>query len=136
MTMRPPDAALLLAAIVESSEDAIVSKNLDGIITSWNRGAERLFGYLADEAIGQPVTMLIPADRVGEEDGVMARIRKGERVEPFDTIRQRKNGALIDVSVTVSPVRDLDGTIVGASKVARDIAYRKQVQAEIEELQS
>ncbi len=136
MTMHPPDPAFRLAAIIESSDDAIVSKNLDGIITSWNRGAERLFGYTADEAIGRPVTMLIPTDRLGEEDVVLARIRNGERVEHFDTLRQRKNGSLIAVSITVSPVLDSDGTIVGASKIARDISYRTRVDAELGELQA
>jgi len=135
MTSRLPDPALLLAAIIDSSIDAIVSKDLDGIITSWNPAAERLFGYSAVEALGQPVTMLIPSDRLAEEDVVLARIRNGERVEPFDTLRRRKDHTLVEVSVTVSPVRTGDGTIVGASKIARDISYRKRVDQELGELQ-
>ena len=134
MSSRPADPALLLAAIVDSSADAIVSKDLDGVITSWNRGAERLFGYSADEAVGRPVTMLIPDERLSEEDVVLVLIRKGERVEPFDTVRRRKDDTLVDVSVTVSPVRASDGTIVGASKIARDISYRKRVDEELGEL--
>ncbi len=120
MKILPPDAALRLAAIVESSDDAIVSKDLNGIITSWNAGAEQLFGYTADEAVGRSITMLIPPDRLSEEDLVLSRIRRGLRVEPFDTIRWRKDGTLVDVSVTVSPIRDANGTIIGASKIARE----------------
>src|SRR5579884_3975088 len=112
----PPDPALRFAALVESSDDAIVSKSLQGIITSWNRGAERLFGYTAAEAVGQSITILIPPDRLHEEDIVLGRIGRGERVPPFDTVRWRKDGTLIDVSVTVSPIRDAGGAIVGASK--------------------
>jgi len=125
------DPSLLLQAIVDSSEDAIISKDLNGIITSWNKGAERLFGYTADEAIGQPVTMLMPPDRIDEETGILARIRRGERVEHFETIRRRKDGRLLDISLTISPVKDVDGTIVGASKIARNITERKRVDAEI-----
>jgi PAS domain S-box-containing protein len=135
MTNPPPDAALRLAAIVESSEDAIVSKDLNGIITSWNRGAEQLFGYPAAEAVGQSITLVIPPDRVGEEDAVLARIRRGERVEHFDTVRRRKDGTLVDVSLTVSPIRDPNGTVVGASKIARDISDRKRIEAELQNLQ-
>jgi PAS domain S-box-containing protein len=135
MKILPPDAALRLAAIVESSDDAIVSKDLTGIITSWNEGAERLFGYTADEAVGQSITMLIPPDRLGEEDVVLGRIRRGERVEHFETIRWRKDGTLVDVSVTVSPIRDQAGTIVGASKIARNISDRKRIERELLELQ-
>src|SRR5688572_13299858 len=117
-----------LASIVESSVDAIVSKDLDGVITSWNRGAERLFGYSAREAIGRPITMLFPADLQGEEPRILERIRRGELVEPFETIRQRKDGSRIDISLTVSPIRDPDGRIVGASKIARDIGERKRAE--------
>src|ERR1041384_5255460 len=116
MSIRPPDPTLRLAAIVESSDDAIVSKDLNGIITSWNRGAERVFGYTSEEAVGHSITMLIPPDRLSEEDIVLSKIRRGERVEHFETIRVRKDGRLVEVSVTVSPIRDADGTIVGASK--------------------
>jgi PAS domain S-box-containing protein len=117
-----------LAAIIESSEDAIVSKNLDGVITTWNSGAERLFGYTADEAIGRPVTMLIPAERMDEEPGIIARIRRGERIEHYDTVRRRKDGSLIDISLTVSPIKESDGRIIGASKIARDIGERKRAE--------
>lgn len=118
-----------LALIVESSDDAIISKNLDGTIVSWNRGAERLFGYTADEAVGQSVLMLIPADRHNEEPGIIERIRRGERVDHYETIRRRKDGTLIDISLTVSPIRDANGHIIGASKIARDISQRKQADA-------
>jgi PAS domain S-box-containing protein len=120
-----------LASIVESSDDAIVSKNLDGIITSWNRGAERVFGYTAEEAIGQPITIVIPQDRQNEERLILTRIRRGERIEHFETIRQRKHGSLIAVSLTVSPVKNAEGKIVGASKCARDITEQKRSQEQI-----
>ena len=119
------------AAIVESSDDAIVSKNLDGIITSWNTGAERVFGYTAEEAIGQPITIVIPADRLDEERSILTRIRRGERIDHFETVRQRKHGSLIVVSVTVSPVKNAEGKIVGASKNARDITEQKRAQEQI-----
>jgi PAS domain S-box-containing protein len=115
-----------LAAIVESSDDAIISKDLNGIIMSWNRGAELLFGYSANEAVGKPVSMLIPADRQNEEPEILGRIRRGEHIDHYETVRRRKDGTTIDISLTVSPVRDLDGTIVGASKVARDITERRR----------
>lgn len=119
-----------LAAIVQSSDDAIVSKNLHGIVQSWNAGAERLFGYTADEIIGQSITILIPPDRIDEEPGIIARIRAGERVDHYETIRRRKDGTLVDVSITVSPVRDAIGNIVGASKIARDITEKKRADAQ------
>ena len=117
-----------LASIVESSDDAIVSKDLNGIITSWNGGAERLFGYRAEEVIGKPITILIPADRIDEEPEIIARVRRGERVDNYDTVRRRKDGSLVDISLTVSPLKDADGRIVGASKIARDITERKRAQ--------
>ena len=117
-----------LAFIVESSDDAIVSKTLDGIITSWNKGAERIFGYTAEEAIGKHITFLMRPDRYEEEARIIASLRRGERVAPFDTVRQRKDGELIHVSVTMSPVKDINGKIVGASKIARDITERKLAQ--------
>jgi PAS domain S-box-containing protein len=120
-----------LASIVQSSDDAIVSKNLDGIITSWNKGAERVFGYTAEEAIGQPITIVIPQDRRDEERTILTRIRRGERIEHFETIRQRKPGSLIAVSLTISPVKDAKGKIVGASKIARDITEQKRSQEQI-----
>jgi PAS domain S-box-containing protein len=120
-----------LASIVESSDDAIVSKNLDGIITSWNSGAERVFGYTAQEAIGQPITIVIPQNRQDEERTILSRIRRGERIDHFETVRQRKHGSLIIVSLTVSPVKDAAGKIVGASKIARDITEQKRSQEQI-----
>jgi len=114
-------ASSLLSAIVESSDDAIVSKDLNGVITSWNQGAERLFGYPAGEAIGQSITMLVPPERGDEEPEILARLRRGERVEHYQTIRVRKDGTRINISLTVSPVKDASGRIIGASKVARDI---------------
>lgn len=117
-----------LAAIVESSADAIVSKNLDGVITSWNRGAERLFGYTEGEAVGQHITLLIPANLRQEEATILERLLKGERVEHFDTVRKRKDGTTLDVSLTISPVRNREGRVIGASKVARDITQQKQAE--------
>src|SRR6201993_5073257 len=120
-----------LASIVASSDDAIVSKNLDGVITSWNRGAERVFGYAAEEVIGQPITIVIPQDRQDEERTILTRIRRGERIDHFETVRQRKHGSLIVVSLTVSPVKNAEGKIVGASKIARDITEQKRAQEQI-----
>lgn len=119
------ETAQRLAAIVESSDDAILSKDLNGIITSWNNGAERLYGYKAHEVIGQPVTILIPEDRQDEEPQILARIRRGDRIDHYETIRQHKDGTLIDISLTVSPLRDEQGRIVGASKIARNITERR-----------
>jgi PAS domain S-box-containing protein len=118
-----------LAAIVESSDDAIVSKNLKSVILSWNKGAERLFGYTTDEAIGQPITMLIPPERLDEEKHILARVISGERIEHFETMRVRKDGRPIHVSLTISPIRNAEGAIVGVSKVARDISSRKALEA-------
>jgi PAS domain S-box-containing protein len=118
----------LLAAIVESSDDAIASKDLAGIVTSWNRAAERLFGYSAAEMIGNPIAVLEPPIRVGEMREILERIRRGERIDHFDTVRRRKDGSLIEISLTVSPIRDETGRIVGASKVARDISERKAAE--------
>jgi PAS domain S-box-containing protein len=121
------DASKQMAAIVSSSDDAIVSKNLDGIILSWNPGAELLFGYTSEEAIGKPITLIIPVDRLDEEPKILERLRKGERVDHFETIRKKKDGTLVDISLTISPVKDDLGRVVGASKVARDITERKEV---------
>jgi PAS domain S-box-containing protein len=118
-----------LAAIVASSDDAIIAKNLDGIIQSCNAAAERLFGYTASELIGKSVRILIPSDRQAEEDEILSRIRRGERVDHFETVRRRKDGRPIDISLTVSPVRDASGTIIGVSKVARDVTERKRTAA-------
>jgi|CZKH01.1.fsa_nt_gi PAS domain S-box-containing protein len=115
-----------LAAIVESSDDAIISKTLDGTINAWNGGAEKVFGYSASEAVGKPMRMLLPPDRIDEESDILARIRRGESIEHFETVRIRKDGKRVDVSVTISPIRDGSGAVVGASKIARDITERKQ----------
>lgn len=125
------DAVQTLASIVESSDDAIVSKNLDGIITSWNKGAERIFGYLAEEIIGLSVMTLIPAELQNEEETIIGRIKRGERVEHYETVRQGKNGNRINVSLTVSPIRNSSGKIVGASKIARDISERRKTEAQL-----
>ena len=117
-----------LAAIIESSNDAIISKNLESIVTSWNKGAERLFGYRAEEMIGAPITVLFPEDRQDEEERILERIRRGERVEHFESTRQRKDGSLVEVSLTISPVKDSRGRIIGASKIARDITNHKQAE--------
>jgi PAS domain S-box-containing protein len=121
-------AAQKLAAIVESSDDAIVSKDLDGIITSWNRGAEWLFGYAGHEVVGKSVIILIPEDRQDEEPEILARIRRGERIEHYETVRKRKDGSLVDVWLSVSPIVDSAGKIVGASKIARDITDRRRAE--------
>jgi PAS domain S-box-containing protein len=120
-----------LAALVESSEDAIVSKSLDGIIRTWNAAAQRLFGYTAEQAIGKHISLIIPADRAEEEAQILARLRAGERVEHFDTVRVRSDGRLVEVSLTISPIRDESGRVIGASKIARDIAEQKKLEAEL-----
>jgi PAS domain S-box-containing protein len=125
---RADELRFRLAAIVDSSEDAIISKGLDQIVTSWNHGAERIFGYRTDEMLGKPITLLMPPDRQEEELVLMERLQKGERVEHFDTVRRTKQGRDIDVSVTLSPIRDHLGNIIGASKVARDITQSKQAE--------
>lgn len=130
---RAEEAQARLAAIVESSEDAIVSKTLDGTITSWNHGAENLFGYTAAEAIGQPITMIIPQERLGEEPVILERIGRGERVEHFETVRVAKDGRRLDISLTISPIHDSTGRIVGASKIARDITAKKQAETALRE---
>jgi PAS domain S-box-containing protein len=120
-----------LASIVESSDDAIISKNLDGIITSWNKGAERMIGYTAEEAVGNPITLIIPPDQHNEERAILERIMRGERVDHYETVRQRKDGSLIVISLTVSPIRNAEGRIVGASKIARDITERNRSEEQI-----
>ena len=117
-----------LAAIVESSDDAIIAKTLDGVITRWNGAAERLYGYTAAEAIGQPITIIVPPDRADEELRILEKLRRGERVDHFETVRQRRDGTTFEVSVTISPVRDRTGRVIGASKIARDISERKRVE--------
>jgi PAS domain S-box-containing protein len=127
------DVDALMAAIVESSDDAIISKDLNGIIMSWNYGAERLFGYAAAEVIGKSVTILIPPGRADEEPYILERIRRGEKVDHYETVRRRKDGSEVDISLTVSPVRDKSGKVIGASKIARDISERKRAEIEREE---
>ena len=124
---------LLYEAIVDSSDDAIISKNLRGIIMSWNKGAERVFGYSAQEMIGQSITKLLPPDRPDEEARILSRLQKGERVDHFETRRKRKDGRLIDVSLTISPIRDAQDVIVGASKIARDVTGAKEAQRKLAE---
>ena len=133
---RAEEERALLAAIIDSSDDAIVSKTLEGIITSWNRGAEEIFGYSAAEAVGQHITLIIPPERHAEEDDVLAHIRRGEKIDHFETVRQAKDGRKVDISLTVSPVRDAEGRIIGASKVARDITSRKRAEEERERLRA
>jgi PAS domain S-box-containing protein len=129
---RMEEARFRLAAIVDSSDDAIIGKSLDGLITSWNHGAERIFGYSAAEVTGKPVSLLIPPGVDDNQREILARMRKGERIDHYDTVRRRKDGSLLDVSVTVSPVRDSAGNLVGASKVVRDITARKRSEAALE----
>jgi PAS domain S-box-containing protein len=117
-----------LAALIDSADDAIISKTLDGIITSWNKGAERIFGYTADEVIGKPILILIPHDHHNEEPEILRRIRAGERVEHYETVRARKDGSLVDISLTISPIKKPDGKIIGASKIARDISALKHAE--------
>jgi PAS domain S-box-containing protein len=123
------------AAIVESSDDAIISKTLQGIITSWNESAERMFEYTAEEAVGQSILMIIPPDRQDEEARILERLRRGERIRHYETVRRAKSGHLLDVSLTISPIRDGDGTIAGASKIVRDITQRKLAQRRLDEAQ-
>jgi PAS domain S-box-containing protein len=133
LRLKADKAIGLLAAIVDSSEDAIVSKTLDGIITSWNASAERLFGYTASEAVGRHISLIIPVDRAHEERIIIEKIRRGERIEHFDTVRLCKHNKLLDISLTISPIRDVSGKIIGASKIARDISARKQIERRLRE---
>ncbi len=130
---RREQVTALLGAIVDSSDDAILSKDLNGVITSWNKSAERMFGYTAQEAIGQSVTILIPADRLREESQIIEKLRRGERIERFETVRARKDGSTMNVSLTLSPLRDAAGRVVGASKIARDITERKKADEKLAE---
>src|SRR5207247_3811063 len=123
-----------LAAIVASSDDAIISKTLEGIIVSWNDGAERMFGYSAKEVIGGPMTVLIPPESLDEETQILNKLKQGERIQHYETVRLRKDGSKIDASLTISPVKDATGRIIGASKIARDITERKRAEAEIRKL--
>ena len=130
---QPDDLAKAqLAAIVASSDDVIISKTLDGMITSWSPAAERLFGWTATEATGQHITLIVPEDRRDEENEVLARIRRGERVDHFETVRRTKDGRLVDMLITVSPIKDAAGRIVGASKVGRDISERRRTEVALQ----
>ncbi len=120
------EAAELLAAIIDSSDDAIISKDLNGCITSWNKSAERLFGYRAEEAVGKSVLILIPPDRLDEEPRILQKLQRAERVDHFETVRRRKDGSLLEISLTISPVKNAQGKVIGASKIARDITERKR----------
>ena len=131
---RAEEEAQLLSAIVESSDDAIASKDLNGIVTSWNKAAERIFGYKAAEIVGQPITMIIPPELYGDEPQILATIRSGERIEHFETVRIAKNGKRLNVSLTISPVRDHTGRIVGAAKIVRDITEKKHIEADSQHL--
>ncbi len=126
-------AAGLMASIVESSDDAIISKTLEGVITSWNPGAERIFGHTAQEAIGQRISLIIPVDHLAEETTILEKLRRGERIDHFDTVRVRKDGTLVDISLTISPVRDSESNVIGASKIARDVTHRKQAEKALRE---
>lgn len=130
-TLLTLNATQRIASIVESSDDAIISRDLDGNITTWNRGAERIFGYTAAEAIGKPVHILIPPDRLDEEPAILERIRRGERIEHYETVRLRKHGSRVDLSITVSPIKNAEGKIIGASKIARDMTGRRRDEAQI-----
>src|SRR5262249_51829126 len=130
---RAEEARALLAAIVEASDDAIVSKTLEGVITSWNAGAERIFGYSAAEAVGRPIDLIIPPDRLDEEREILRRLRAGQRIQHYETIRRTKDGDLLDISLAPSPMRDRTGRVIGASKIARDVTDRKRAEAEREE---
>src|ERR1700678_736207 len=123
----------LLAAIVDSSDDAILSKKLDGTITSWKQSAEHLFGYTAEEAVGQHITLIVPWERRSEEEDILRRLARGERVEHFETVRRRKDGTHLDASLTISPIRDATGRVIGASKVARDVSERKRIEEALRE---
>ena len=133
LRLKADKATGLLASIVDSSDDAIISKTLDGVIISWNAGAQRLFGYTAEEAIGQSVSMIIPIDRLSEETTILARLRQGVRIDHYDTTRRRKDGTDLDISLSISPIRDATGQIIGAAKIARDISGRKRIERDLHE---
>src|SRR4026209_1646007 len=134
LSLQSPELApYWLSALIESADDAIVSKTLGGIITSWNKGAERIFGYTAEEAVGNPITIIIPKNHLDEEPKILARLRAGERVDHFETVRQTKDGRLVNISLTISPIIGPDGQIVGASKIARDITEQRQARHALDE---
>jgi PAS domain S-box-containing protein len=133
LRLREEELRARLAAVVESSDDAIVTKTLEGIITTWNRGAEKMLGYKAEEAVGKPITILIPLDRLAEEDEILGKLKRGERIDHYETIRIRKNGTSLHVSLSVSPIRNSAGTVIGAAKIARDISAQKNAEIEREQ---
>src|SRR6185437_10713252 len=118
-----------LASVVESSDDAIITKTLEGIITTWNLGAQRMFGYTADEVMGKSITLLMPPDRIDEEPGILERLKRGERIDHYETVRRCKDGTRLEISLSISPIKDARGKIIGASKIARDITLRNQLNA-------
>src|SRR5262245_34065904 len=130
---RLEDVRSWFAAIVDSSNDAIISKNLDGVISTWNLAAQRLFGYSAKEAVGRPITIIIPRELHDEEKSILRRLRAGERIENYETRRVTRDGRCLDVSLTISPVRDAGGTVIGASKILRDITESKRIQTALRE---
>jgi diguanylate cyclase (GGDEF)-like protein/PAS domain S-box-containing protein len=132
--LRQEQEARHFQSIVESSDDAIISKSLDSVVTSWNPGAQAMFGWRADEMLGRPITVLLPPDRLNEEELILARLKAGERVDHFETVRIRKDGRPVHVSVTISPIRDRQGQVVGASKIARDIGAKKALESRLEHL--
>src|ERR1044072_5144029 len=129
----PELAQYWLAGLIESADDAIISKTLEGIITSWNPGAERIFGFTAEEAIGESITIIIPPDHLDEEPEILRRLGAGERIEHFETVRQRKDGKRLDISLTVSPIKGPDGKVVGASKIARDVTEQLRARRALDE---
>src|SRR5215213_1992802 len=131
--LRQDFAPFWLSSIIESAEDTVISKSLEGVIMSWNKGAERIFGYTADEVVGKPVTILIPDDHMDEEPTILARLRAGDRIEHYETVRVRKDGRLIDISLTVSPIKGPHGQVIGASKIARDITEQRQARRALDE---
>ncbi|HEX8107882.1 MAG TPA: PAS domain S-box protein, partial [Kofleriaceae bacterium] len=130
-SQRAQEAQASLAAIVSCSDDAIVSTDLRGVVQTWNRGAQQLFGYTAEEAIGQPTTLLIPLDRIDEYPGILERVRRGETIDHYETVRQHKDGKRLDISLTISPIRDAGARIIGGAKIARDITERKRIEREL-----
>lgn len=128
----PELAPYWLSALIESADDAIISKTLDGIVTSWNKGAERIFGYTADEVVGKPITIIIPPDHLDEEPAILAQLRSGHRIEHYETVRMRKDGRRVDISLTVSPIKGPGGQIIGASKIARDVTEQRQARRELD----
>ena len=133
---RGREARLYLASIVDSSDDAVIGKTLDGIVTAWNRAAEAIFGYAEDEIVGRPITLLLPPDRLQEESMILDQLKQGDRLRHYETVRLRKDGSAIEVSLTISPIIGAAGQIIGASKIVRDITAERRSRSRIEELQA